>query len=111
MNIVIIICLLMFSFFLIVTGRNLSSSPPSLDVNFDAPPVQPNLPPPSPIINTGDVFNPPPSPIINIDDVFNGLENLQSVMANLVLIALAIIIVVFAQTCIRVFQICRGPRS
>ncbi|MCI85144.1 hypothetical protein A2U01_0106423, partial [Trifolium medium] len=59
----------MFSFFLIVTGRNLSSSPPSpdvnnydaptvqptlppppLNVNFDAPPVQPTLPPPSPTV-------------------------------------------------------------
>jgi hypothetical protein len=82
----IIICLLLFSFFLAVGGRNLSSnydappvqptlsppqsgrnltSPSCPNVNCDAPPVQPTLPPPPPNVNfdaSPDQPNlPPPS--------------------------------------------------
>ncbi|PNX91772.1 hypothetical protein L195_g047906 [Trifolium pratense] len=72
----------MFSFFLIVTGRNLSPSPPSLDINFGDPPVQHTLPPPTPYDSFD--FPPvqttlsPPSPIVNGGDVFQDIKNLKS---------------------------------
>ncbi|MCH88914.1 hypothetical protein A2U01_0009807 [Trifolium medium] len=92
-NIIIIICILMFSFFLIVVGRNLPS-PSSLNVNFDAPPVQPTLPPPSLLVNVVDVFN----------DIIDG-------MITFIGIALFITIVLFFQTCWRLVQIYKGRQS
>jgi hypothetical protein len=97
MSIMIIVCLLMFSFFLTVTGRNLPSPPPSPDVNFDAPPVQLTLPPPSPIINIGDVYN--------------DIINIKNLMDDSIMIALVITIVLFFQTCIRLVQTCIWLRS
>jgi hypothetical protein len=66
----IIICLLMFSFFLIVAGRNLQSLS-SPDVNYDAQPVQSTLPLPPPNVNCDappvqPTLHPPP-PNVNFD--------------------------------------------
>lgn len=57
MKVKIIICLLMFGFFLSVTGRNIPSPPPILsspDVNCDDPQFHPISPPPSLIVNNSN---------------------------------------------------------
>ncbi|GAU23406.1 hypothetical protein TSUD_334540 [Trifolium subterraneum] len=84
----------MFSFFLMVAGRNLplSPPPPSLDVNFDAPPpVHLNLPPPSPIVNNGHVFP--------------DITDLLGRMATLLTIALCITVVLFTKICWRLIRL------
>ncbi|KAK2419597.1 hypothetical protein QL285_030437 [Trifolium repens] len=89
-NNIIIIGLLMFSFFLIVAGKNLPSSPPSPDVNFDAPPVQPTIPPPSPTSNIGDV----------LDDI----EKLKREMFGLEIMLVITAILIFIKVCLGLFQ-------
>lgn len=77
MKVKIINCLFAFSFFLVVAGRNIPSTPLSPDVNFDDPPLHHILPPPppSPLVNGGDVvpqtpsLSKPPPPIINYGNV------------------------------------------
>ncbi|MCH96150.1 hypothetical protein A2U01_0017133, partial [Trifolium medium] len=109
--IIIFICILMFSFFLIVAGRNLPS-PSSPNVNFDAPPVQPTLSPPPPNVNFDappvQPTLPPPSPIVNRGDVFNDIHGR---MITLICLAVFITVVLFGQTVVLFVQICMGLQS
>ncbi|MCI35464.1 hypothetical protein A2U01_0056685, partial [Trifolium medium] len=57
------------------------------NVNFDAPPVQPTLPLPPPNVNFDappvQPTLPPPSSTVNGDDVFHDIKNLKSEIREL----------------------------
>jgi hypothetical protein len=96
-NNIVIICLLMFSFFLTVAGRNLASSPPSPNINLDAPPVQRTLPPPSPIGNIGGVSI--------------AMKSFKKNMVDLLIMLVITFILMVVKACLGIVQTSRERRS